>query len=372
MFTTTKVTLIASFQNVRFKGGIYTIANELLAQKKIFNLRGYSLSAVSSCQLKSRSLSNIGKFRFENIRNFITVLKMIVLKERKEKSDGFYILTSTGYGFLKDILISQFIRLLWKDKFIVLNVQFSRIDKILPSNVISRFISVYLLKRTIDSLILCNETTKNDFAHIGFTKKMDILPNFFIPTAVVSVSKFRDDPLRILYLGMMDERKGFDKLLKIFAGLKEENIELHVCGNYLSDDFEKYSKSFMASNQLNKKVFFYGFVESEQKEKIIAMCDVFILITSGEGMAMALLEAMSRKLAVITTDIESNLAIFNESNYELFDVNNLDGIRQRLLVYKHKPHILLEDKEHCYSISKKFSIENHITHLTEIFDSEVL
>lgn len=363
-----KITLIASLDNERFKGGIYTIAHHLLKRKDLWAKAGYSLEGVSSCQLHSRKLSNLGKFRFENIKNVVRVIRAIVLSEKKESSYGFYMMTSTGLGFLKDLVVASYIKRRWKNKKMVLNVQFSEMERILPRHTFLKKLSIGLLKYSIDSLFVLNGETARHFKQLGFNKHIGVISNFYIPAELLVQSANHSQKLALLYLGMMDKRKGFDKLLEIMKELPAEGVVLHVCGGYLSEHFRKEMEQYIEEHQLAPRIQFHGFVEGEEKERIIQQCDVLMLLTSGEGMAMALLEAMHRKLTVITTHIASNRAVFQATNIELHEVDDLEGIRRKIVRYMEDKQLLESDKDTCFELSKKYSVEAQVHELTKIFD----
>lgn len=362
-----KITLIASLDNERFKGGIYSIAHHLLKRKDLWAKAGYSLNGLSSCQLRSRKLENLGKLRIENIKNILLVISVINKNERIESSYGFYMMTSTGLGFLKDMVVASYIKRRWKNKKMVLNVQFSEMERILPQHFFLKWISIGLLKYSIDSLFVLNEETVLHFRQLGFNKRIGVISNFYIPSEFSVQSANSSQELALLYLGMMDERKGFDKLLKIMKELTSERVALHVCGAYLSEYFRIEMERYIEDHQLAPQIQFHGFVEGKEKERIIQQCDVLMLLTSGEGMAMALLEAMHRKLAVITTHIASNRAVFKATNIELYEVNDLEGIRHKILSYMENKQLLQSDKDMCFEISKKYSVEAQVSMLTDVF-----
>ncbi len=367
-----QITLIASIANERFKGGIYTIAHGLISREDLFQKQGYTLKGVSSCQLPSRSIENVGKFKLENIRNVITVIIAIWKNEKAKESAIFYGITSTGLGFLKDVIIFSLLKIRWTSKKTILNIQFTGIDEILPKIVILKRLSILLTNRFIDTLIVPNAETKEDFAGIGYKKAITIQSNFFVGyKEVVPITQRNQDKLKLLYLGMMDERKGFHRILELLTSLKEENVELHVCGDYLSGDFREKMEVYIQENQLESKIVFHGFVSGIAKQNILSSCDVFVLLTSGEGMAMALLEAMHSGLAVLTTNITSNKEVFEELNYTLFDLNVKSAMLVTLRSYLGDSDRLYRDKETCASVVQRFSIENHINSLVEVFRDQI-
>jgi len=363
------VTLIASLENERFKGGIFTIAQGILKRKDLFKNQGYKIRGVSSCQKKARNIENVGKFKLENILNVWYVLRAIHINEKTDKSSLFYGITSTGLGFFKDVFVFSLLKIRWPRKQTVLNVQFTDIEKILPINRLFKSLSIFLVKKYIDELVVPNTETGNDFISIGYPRRVSVLSNFFVQNEIEikGKDKMEDSNLKLLYLGMIDERKGFDKVLRLLNELEQDKVELHVCGEYLSLDFKKKMEAYIERNNLANRIFFHGFVTGEVKQKIVSSCDVLMLLTSGEGMAMALLEGMSSGLSVITTEITSNKEVFDKADFSLFDANDEIGMLNVLNSYSMDGVRLNEDKEICKEVVQRFTIESHIDSLVDIF-----
>jgi len=362
------ITVVASLENERFKGGIYTIAHGLLNRKDLFETQGYGIRGVSSCQTEARDIENIGKFKMENIANVFSVLKAIYSNEKITSSTLFYGITSTGLGFFKDVFIFSLLKLRWPKKLTILNVQFTGIDSILPNNLILNKLSIFLLDKFIDALVVPNFETKDDFIGVGYCRSIRVLNNFFIEESTDNVSMVRkeDACVRLLYLGMIDERKGFDRALRLLNELKQSNIELHVCGEYLSKDFKEEIETYIEDNGLDNHIFFHGFVSGRQKKEIVSSCDVLVLLTSGEGMAMALLEGLHSGLSVLTTNITSTKEVFDNVKFELYDIENKEGMLIKLKEYLSDQEKLKLDKKVCSEVVKHFTIESHIKSLCEI------
>ena len=173
------VLLIASYENVRFKGGIFTIANALLSSNDLFAKSGYVLQAVSSCQLKLRNIKYVGQFRLENILNFFKVLFAVFKSEKKDSSDVVYCITSVSLGFLKDLVIVFCIKKRWKHKKIVLNIQFAELDVILPANKLLQEIVLHILDKHVDTVLVQTRSVRDDLISRLNNLEVVVLPNFY-------------------------------------------------------------------------------------------------------------------------------------------------------------------------------------------------
>ena len=108
--------------------------------------------------------------------------------------------------------------------------------------------------------------------------------------------------INIVFLGRIGKRKGVFDLLEAFAKITPEQraqSELILAGigqveqaNHLA---EKLS--------LKEHVTFAGWVDPAKRSELLSKADVFLLPSYNEGLPMALLEAMSWGLPVITTPV---------------------------------------------------------------------
>jgi glycosyltransferase involved in cell wall biosynthesis len=99
--------------------------------------------------------------------------------------------------------------------------------------------------------------------------------------------------LRLLFVGGNSERKGLPLLLEALEGL-EFPVELSVVG--ASDATGRRLRAGAPNS-----VIWHGNVPKLEVHRYFEQADVFVLPTKGEGSALAVLEAMSAGLPVVTT-----------------------------------------------------------------------
>jgi glycosyltransferase involved in cell wall biosynthesis len=129
--------------------------------------------------------------------------------------------------------------------------------------------------------------------------KLMVLPNpadvpQFIPNRVVG------ERLKLLFLGRVGERKGAFDLIRAFAALPNairEQCQLTLAGDGETDAARDVANELGCSLQTS----ILGWVEPQETLRLLAEADVFLLPSRGEGMSMALLEAMAWGLPVVTT-----------------------------------------------------------------------
>jgi glycosyltransferase involved in cell wall biosynthesis len=109
------------------------------------------------------------------------------------------------------------------------------------------------------------------------------------------------DPVKIVFAGEVGPRKGVGVLLEALARL-ETNIrpwQLHIAGNGdingLKDDAARLG--------ISDKVFFYGWVSSEQVHDLFRRADIMVLPSFAENQPISIIEAMAASLPVVSTQI---------------------------------------------------------------------
>lgn len=118
---------------------------------------------------------------------------------------------------------------------------------------------------------------------------------------------------KILFVGRNEDRKGFKDLLSAINNLpkKNNNLEFHFIGPNLNSNIE-------INNELALN--FYGLIKDDDlKKEIFDKCDVLICPSYSEGMPNVILEAMSRGLAIIASDVGASPLLVDNENGILLD-----------------------------------------------------
>ncbi len=115
--------------------------------------------------------------------------------------------------------------------------------------------------------------------------------------------KPRSGPARLLFLGLIGERKGAFELLRATRLALDHpsapDLRLVLAGN---GDLER-ARILVRELGISARVEITGWIGPEEKLRRLRESDVFVLPTHNEGLPMALLEAMSTGLPVVTTPV---------------------------------------------------------------------
>jgi glycosyltransferase involved in cell wall biosynthesis len=109
------------------------------------------------------------------------------------------------------------------------------------------------------------------------------------------------EPVRLLFLGHLDDRKGVPELLQTLAtaGLRQRSWHLTMAGGGETDRFARMVQDL----GLTDRVELTGWLSHERAYKLCREADVFVLPSHAEGLAMSLLEAMAHGLAIVATPV---------------------------------------------------------------------
>lgn len=131
------------------------------------------------------------------------------------------------------------------------------------------------------------------------------------------------DPLQVLFVGSMSQRKGLADVLEAFRRLGRDDVRLHVLGSALApmDFYRKAYPNFT----------YHPPCARESVLKLMRKCDVFILPSIVEGRALVQLEALAAGLPLIVTENAggSDLVVEGETGF-LVEPENPDGLIERI------------------------------------------
>lgn len=115
-----------------------------------------------------------------------------------------------------------------------------------------------------------------------------------VPTARGYPERFSAErPLRLLFLGQVNLRKGAAELLEAMVSLKDEPVELAIVGG-------THFALPQAVRDL-KSLRWYGQVPHHETERFFQEADLFVLPTHSDGFGLAQVEALAHGLPVLTS-----------------------------------------------------------------------
>ena len=155
----------------------------------------------------------------------------------------------------------------------------------------------------IDRLIVLSQSWKELFTSLGVDPDKIVVLNNITPDHGGVVPKRADkEPVRLLFLGEILERKGIFELLSAM-----KSLSIKFPGKFFLDigghKNEQELKKRISKLGLADSVCFHGFVSGDKKNQLLQDAHVFILPSWNEGLPIAILEAMSYGCAIISTPV---------------------------------------------------------------------
>ncbi|WP_334771189.1 glycosyltransferase family 4 protein [Nostoc sp.] len=183
-------------------------------------------------------------------------------------------------------------------------------------------------------IVLSDSWKKFYIENLGLkSEQVIVLPN---PVKMPAQIPQRIDSKQIffLFLGRIGERKGAFDLIKAFASIpadQQSRAKLVIAGD---GDVEQ-ARSLIPTLNLIDYVTILDWVDQEKRDDLLTKADVFVLPSYNEGLPMALLEAMSWGLAVITTAVGGIPEIVTQDQNGLLvspgDIQQLSKAMQSLI-----------------------------------------
>ncbi|AFY64638.1 glycosyltransferase family 4 protein [Geitlerinema sp. PCC 7407] len=115
-------------------------------------------------------------------------------------------------------------------------------------------------------------------------------------------NRTKGDRVRLVFLGRIGERKGAFDLLEAFARMPEE-VRDRTSLTLAGDGAVAEARQLAQRLGIGEQVTFPGWINRAQRDQLLAHAHVFVLPSYNEGLPMAILEAMSWALPVVTTPV---------------------------------------------------------------------
>jgi glycosyltransferase involved in cell wall biosynthesis len=153
-------------------------------------------------------------------------------------------------------------------------------------------------------------------------------------------------PLRVLFLGQINLRKGIARLLKVIRSFQSQPVEFLMVGPIqitVPEDLRS-----------NRKIRWVGSVARNRVRNYYEQADVFILPTLSDGFALTQLEALAQRLPVITSRRCGNVVI-DRVNGLLLEEPTAVAIEEALRSCLDNPDQLAQFSENA-TLGERFSL----------------
>lgn len=137
------------------------------------------------------------------------------------------------------------------------------------------------------------------------SERVELVPNGVPDPGAPPDRTGRTAPIRLLFLGHLDDRKGVPVLLEALStpDMRSRSWTLVMAGGGEQERFA----SMIEDLALADRVTLTGWLSHDRIYAFCREADIFVLPSHAEGQAMSLLEAMAHGLAILTTPVGAHL-----------------------------------------------------------------
>lgn len=272
-------------------------------------------------------IENFFKFLFSVTNNFYTnsanihiswsSSSLYLFKFLKRNKNQILILErgSSHYSFQSEILQEEYHKN---------NLTFN-VDKIALSNELREY-------AICDYITVPSNFVKNTFIEKGVKSEKIFVNPYGVDLSSFNKTNHANNKFRIIFVGKACVRKGFQYLIETMKILKEYDIELWHLGN-IHPEIKKFDYQ-------QENIVYKGSKPQKELYRYYNQCDVFVLPSLEEGLAMVTLQAMACGLPVIctpNTGIENVITSDGEEGF-LIPIRDPIAIKEKVLqLYNNQP-----------------------------------
>lgn len=222
----------------------------------------------------------------------------------------------------------------------------------------------------VDKIIVLSDKWKKFYSTIVNESKIEVIYNSMdIPE---NIQKENNEITQGLFLGRMCEKKGIYDLIKAVEELDKENMKFKIV---IAGDGEiEQVKAIIKEKKLENYLDVVGWIEKKQKEELFKKTDFLVLPSYNEGLPMSVLEAMSRKILVISTYVGGIPEVIeNEKNGLLINPGDIEKLKSCLKVAITEKQRIARITEDAYeTVKAKFNLKDMIRKIDKVYNELLL
>lgn len=223
------------------------------------------------------------------------------------------------------------------------------------------------LSRWTDVLILINREDYSRALKSFHAKKIEYVPGIGIelndtaPTLALRKQKraelgLNEGDVMLLSVGELNAGKNHEIVIRAIKQLGNSRIKYYICGKGQSAD---YLLTLAKQLKVENQVTLLGF-----RDDVIELCyaaDLYVFPSYREGLAVALMEAISCHTPVVCSEIRGNTDLISDSNY-LFNPGKVNSLVKCI------QYVLNENNENDVKSNVQINYENLMIHSVEHVD----
>lgn len=301
----------------------------------------------------------------KKIKKIIFAIKSLLkFKGKAKNSEIVHIhMSSRGSFYRKSLFVMKAYNM---NKKIIIHIHGSEFQKFYHEE--SNSIQKKYIKRILNKsnkVIALSDEWKTILSEIVENNKIEVLYNSIEVKSNLNNKNYEEE--NILFLGRLGKRKGVYDILEVAPKIisKHPNVKFIIAGDGEVDNVRTLCKE----KGIEKNVKILGWTSGDDKIKLLNQATVYLLPSYNEGMPISILEAMSYKLPVVSTNIGGIPQLVREDiEGYLFnpgDLSELESILNKILSSEKLRKKLGGNS--FEKVDKHFNIEKNIYKLCSIY-----
>lgn len=226
---------------------------------------------------------------------------------------------------------------------------------------------VRMVYRQCDRLLVLSKEWKTRLGGIVPAERITVVENY-CPIPAVPYDNARDGR-QVLFVGELGKRKGCYDMAAIWERVAAQvpSARLVMAGD---GEMEQVRQSF-ERNGLAGQVSFPGWVRGQDKARLFEQSAVFLFPTYNEGMPMAVLEAMSYGLGIVTTTVGGIPGLIEDGvNGRLCRPGDVDGMAQAVVQMLKETAVRdAYGRKARECAVRRYSLERHLAKLGRVYEA---
>lgn len=315
-------------------GGVLTLSTGLLNHVA---KRGNSMDVINTL----RADSDIPPVRIRFSGGLARVWQMFQALHASAY-DGAVIISGAGFGFLERIILAALCRARGvKVVFVIVDGWFPLVR---TGSLLKRG-AVRLLLRVPDRIGASGARWVELFRELGVEPERILHFHYWLPAsfaiARIPRSAVAGRPLRFVFVGWMLPEKGIHELLAAIGELRERHEFgfTFVGGGTLLQHVQSRIQEAGWGDTITAP----GWLSNESFQEVLCSSDVFVLPTHAEGFPMSLIEALSKGLPIISTDVGGIADSLHDGvNGYLIPPKDVSPLVEAMERYIQNPQLIIE------------------------------
>jgi len=324
----------------------------------------------------SKQLSDIGKINISKIKGLIHVAIQIRHFIKDFDPEIIYYMPATSdFGLLRDSLFLGIIKMSNPRKLIL------HIRTLLLKKDWDNPLKKSMLKRLLHCdkvIILGPELIENLNGQVD-RNKIFILPNA-IPNSLsdkefesLNNRRRKSDHLDLLFLSLLEESKGWFKLLEACKLLCDDGVKFtcHFVGDWRSDQEKQKFYRFIRKNNLSENIVYHGMLIGKEKSEMLAKADILVFPTENDAFGRVIIEAMEYGVPVIANNVGTIPSIIdNGKTGFILEKNQADEICTYILKLQNKDYRKLMGIKSRVRFLERFTIGTYRNRFIDIINED--